>query len=207
MIKMKSIASDNESSAEEKILDAARAHVRRFGEAKTNIVDIARELGTSHTTIYRHFRSKADVFDALVAEAMNDEEVLARTFVEGEQSASERLTGLVLALHRRKLERFENDHELYLLYRRVVDERPEIVRNYAMAITRLLEAILEDGVQQKEFRLNKVQSAAEVVRDAATVFVHPLHVEAAAKAGVSMEPSLHRVMATLISAFKAGVEF
>ena len=48
----------------EKILDAARAQVRRYGEAKTNVVDIARALGTSHTTIYRHFRSKADLLAA-----------------------------------------------------------------------------------------------------------------------------------------------
>ena len=60
----------NEISLRAQILDAARAQVRRHGEAKTNVVDIARALGTSHTTIYRHFRSKADIFDALVIEAM-----------------------------------------------------------------------------------------------------------------------------------------
>src|SRR5277367_7086004 len=87
----------------ERILDVARDQVRRFGEAKTNVVDIARALGTSHTTIYRHFRSKADVFDAIVGEAMRDEEELARTFVDSEGAASERLEGFVLALHKRKL--------------------------------------------------------------------------------------------------------
>ena len=71
----------------EKILDAARDQVRRFGEAKTNVVDIARALGTSHTTIYRRFRSKAEVFDAIVGEAMRDEEELARTFVDSEGAA------------------------------------------------------------------------------------------------------------------------
>src|SRR5499425_3078222 len=108
----------------EKILDAAGDQVRRFGEAKTNVVDIARALGTSHTTIYRHFRSKAEVFDALVAAAMLDEEELARIYVDSEGSAYQRLEGFVLALHRRKLERFTKDPEVYKLYRRVLDERP-----------------------------------------------------------------------------------
>jgi AcrR family transcriptional regulator len=189
----------------EKILDAARAHVRRFGEAKTNVVDIARALGTSHTTIYRHFRSKAEVFDAIVVAAMRDEEELARAFVDGPQPASERLSGLVLALHRRKRERFGNDPEIYQLYRRVVDERPDIVRGYAVAMTQLVAAILGDGVQQGEFKIDDVAAAAEVVRDAVTVFVHPAHVEAAATRGYSMERALLRVMATLIVAFKKGV--
>ena len=66
----------------EKILEAGRDQVRRFGRAKTNVVDIARALGTSHATIYLHFRSKAEVFSAIVASTMRDEEELARTFVD-----------------------------------------------------------------------------------------------------------------------------
>ena len=169
------------------------------------MVDIARALGTSHTTIYRHFRSKAEVFDAIVAATMRDEEELASSFVSGPQPASERLLDLVLALHRRKRERFGSDPELYQLYRRVVDERPELVRNYAEAITRLVAAILQDGVQQGEFNITDVGAAANVVRDAATVFIHPAHVEAAAKAGISMELNIHRMMAVLSLAFRSGI--
>jgi AcrR family transcriptional regulator len=188
-----------------RILDAARAHIRRHGEAKTNVVDIARALGTSHTTIYRHFRSKAEVFDAIVSEAMKDEEELAGVFVDSTEPASERLTGMVLALHRRKRERFEGDPEVYQLYRRVVDERPELVRNYAAAITRLVVSILMDGARRCEFKIDDVEAAAEVVRDAVTVYVHPAHVEAAARAGVSGETNLRRVMGTLVVAFRTGV--
>lgn len=54
---------DGESSFRSLILEAARVHVRRFGEQKTNVVDIAKALGTSHTTIYRHFPSKAEIFE------------------------------------------------------------------------------------------------------------------------------------------------
>lgn len=197
----------DESLSTSRILDAARAHVRRYGETKTNIVDIARVLGTSHTTIYRHFSSKAEVFDALVLQTMLDEEELAKAFVGEPEPAGERLTGLVLALHRRKRERFSNDPEIYQLYRRVVVERPEIVLNYAKAITRLVVTILEEGVKAEEFKIDDVQAAAEVVRNAVTVFVHPAHVEAAARAGVSMEPEIGRVLMTLITAFTTGIAY
>src|SRR5215471_13903886 len=174
----------DERLTSEKILDVARDQVRRFGEAKTNVVDIARALGTSHTTIYRHFSSKAEVFDAIVGAAMQDEEVLARTFVDSEGPASERLEGFVLALHSRKLERFTNDPEVYQLYRRVVDERPGLIHDYAARMTRLVAArILADGVRKKEYKIDDIDVAAEVVRDAVTVYVHPAHVEAAAKLG------------------------
>ena len=196
---------DDEVVTTDRILDAARTLVRRFGESKTNVVDIARALGTSHTTIYRHFRSKADVFDAIVASAMRDEEDLARAFVGAPEPASDRLQGLVLALHRRKHERFAGDPEVYQLYRRGVEERPDLVSGYAEAITRLLASILADGVMQREFDIDDIDAAAGVVRDAVTVFVHPAHVAAAAKAGLSTESALRRVIATLINAFRNGV--
>lgn len=188
-----------------KILDVARAQIRRHGQAKTNIVDIAKALGTSHTTIYRHFRSKADVFDAIVVAAMQDEEVLAGDFALSGAPASERLLGMALALHRRKLERLKGDPEVYELYRRILEERPELVAAYAAAMTRLLVAIIEDGVAQREFVVDDVAAAAEVVRDAVTVYVHPAHVETAWKANLDLEPSIRRMIATLVTALKSGL--
>jgi len=188
-----------------KILDVARAQIRRHGPAKTNIVDIAKALGTSHTTIYRHFRSKADVFDAIVVAAMKDEEELSQAFVASAGPASERLLGMVLALHGRKRDRLQGDPEVYELYRRVLDERPELVRNYAIAMTRLVAAILKDGVGQGEFRVDDIDGAAEVVRDAVTVYVHPAHVEAAMKAGIDLETPLRRMIAVLVTALRSGL--
>jgi hypothetical protein len=145
------------------------------------------------------------VFDAIVAATMQDEEELARTFVESSDPASDRLLDMLLALHRRKRERFEGDPEVYALYKRIVQERPDLVRNYAEAITRPLAAILADGVRKRQFKIDDVDAAAEVVRDAVTIYVHPAHVEAAARAGISMEPSVRRMIATLVVALKKGL--
>lgn len=187
------------------ILEAARTQIRRFGEAKTNVVDIARALGTSHTTIYRHFRSKADIFDALVTEAMRDEEEMASRFVETDGPVAERLEGMVLALHARKRDRFATDPEVYGLYRRIVEERPEIIAAYAVAMTALIARILADGIRRNEVRIEDVQAAAGVVRDAVTVFVHPAHVAAAVAADVPSERMARNVVRTLYAAFQAGV--
>jgi AcrR family transcriptional regulator len=43
----------------EDILSAAEEVLRRYGPAKTNVVDVARALNVSHGTVYRHFPSKA----------------------------------------------------------------------------------------------------------------------------------------------------
>jgi hypothetical protein len=58
--------------------------------------------------------------------------------------------------------------------------------------------ILADGVRKKEYNIDDI-GAAEVVRDAVTVYVHPAHVEAAAKVGLSLEPAIKRTISTLIA--------
>src|SRR5215211_3559430 len=55
----------------EQILDAAEDVLRRYGPAKTNVVDVARALNVSHGSVYRHFPSKAALREA-VAERFLD---------------------------------------------------------------------------------------------------------------------------------------
>lgn len=202
MVRKEIQADGNDVLNAEKILDAAREQVRRYGEAKTNVVDIARALGTSHTTIYRYFKSKSEVFDALVEAAMEDERLLASAYCNNTGPAGDRLKGLVMALHTRKKERFADDREVYLLYKRVVEERPDIVSAYAEGMTQLIEKILNDGVSQGEFALKNTREAACVVRDAVTVFVHPAHVAMAARAGIDQVEGLSNLLNTLITAFE-----
>lgn len=188
----------------DRILDTARDLIRRFGGAKTNVVDIAQAMGLSHSAIYRHFRSKAEIFDALAAATMAEEAALAETFVEADGPAAERLAALVLTLHRSKRAKFGDDPEMHALYRRIVEERPDLILDYALRMTGLIRRILADGVARGEFGPINLDAAAGAVRDAFTVFVHPAHVEAAAKAGIDQEAGLQTLMRIVIAGLAAG---
>lgn len=183
----------------DRILLIARDLIRRFGSAKTNVVDIAQAMELSHSAIYRHFRSKAEIFDALAAATMAEEAALAETFVDADEPAAERLTALVLALHRSKRAKFADDPEMHALYKRIVEERPDLIADYARRMTGLIRRILADGVSRGEFAGRDLDAAAAAIRDAATVFVHPAHVEAAAKAGFDQEHGLRVLMGIVIA--------
>lgn len=185
----------------DRILDTAAEQVRRFGGDKTNVVDIAKAMGVSHSAIYRYFRSKAEIFEALAARTMAEEAELATRFVETDGPAAERLRGLVLALHRSKRAKLGNDPEIHGLYRRIISERPDLVADYSRRMTGLVRQVLEDGGRRGEFSIRDLDIAAGVVRDAVTVFVHPAHVEQAVMAKLDMEPRLQAVIDALVSAF------
>lgn len=188
----------------ERILETARHLIRRHGGAKTNVVDIAQAMGQAHSAIYRHFRSKAEIFDALAAAMMAEEAALAETFVRADAPAAERLAAIVLALHRSKRAKFADDPEMHVLYRRIVQERPDLVADYGRRLTGLLRLILSDGIARGEFCPTDVDAAAGAIRDAFTVFVHPAHVEAATKAGLDQEAGLQVLMGLVIGGLAAG---
>ena len=56
----------------ERILDAAEDVLRRYGPAKATVVDVARALGVSHGSVYRHFPSKAALRDAVTERWLGD---------------------------------------------------------------------------------------------------------------------------------------
>jgi AcrR family transcriptional regulator len=188
------------------ILIAAKGQVRRHGEAKTNVVDIARALNVSHAALYRHFASKAAILNAIVEEAMHDEEALAATYVDAEGPASDRLKALLLELHHTKKERFLGDEEVHGLYRRVVAERPDIIADYAKRMTLLIERLLDQGVNSGEFKIDNTATAAGVVRDSCTAFIHPALVAQLVASGAPTESMLLAVVSTLVRAFKSQHE-
>jgi AcrR family transcriptional regulator len=54
------------------ILSGAAKCLARYGTRKTTMGDIAREGGTAKATVYNHFRTKPDVYAALVADEVDD---------------------------------------------------------------------------------------------------------------------------------------
>ena len=55
------------SSADQRILELACDHLRRFGPKRTTIVGIAEAAGMSHANVYRYFPSKQALFEAVTA--------------------------------------------------------------------------------------------------------------------------------------------
>ncbi len=54
-----------ETLTAERILEATEEVLRRHGPAKATVVDVARALGVSHGSVYRHFRTKAALREAV----------------------------------------------------------------------------------------------------------------------------------------------
>src|ERR1700728_1433219 len=133
------------------ILEMAKAHLRRFGEDKMTIVDIARGLGMSHANIYRYFKNKAEILDAIIEEWLDKTENLIHEVALRPGSAAERLETLVLELYRRKRQKLLEDAEVYESFRRVIQRRPKVVASYRKLRLETIVKIIQEGVDSGEF--------------------------------------------------------
>src|SRR6188474_234799 len=111
----------------DRIVDAAEEVLRRFGPAKATVVDVARALGVSHGSVYRHFPSKAALRDAVTERwlaAVSDplEAIAAET-----GPASERLRRWFDLLISTKRRRALDDPELFATYHELATESREVI--------------------------------------------------------------------------------
>jgi AcrR family transcriptional regulator len=159
----------------DRILEAAEEVLRRYGPAKTTVVDVARALGVSHGSVYRHFPSKAALRDA-VAERWLARVSSPLAAVTAEQGpAPERLRhwfDLLIAAKRAKV---RNDPELFATYVSLAMEAREVVRAHVDALIGDITKIIAAGAASKEFAVADPAAAARAVFDATARFHNPRH--------------------------------
>jgi AcrR family transcriptional regulator len=166
------------------ILEAAEEVLRRFGPAKATVVDVARVLGVSHGSVYRHFPSKAALRDAVTERWLaRISEPLADVAAE-DSPAPERLRRWLDLLIASKRNRALDDPELFATYMDLVTEAREVVRAHVDHLVGQLAQIIADGVAQGEFTVADPVAAGRAVFDATSRFHNPAHAPEWADPGI-----------------------
>ena len=158
----------------EQILAAAKEALRRYGPAKTTVVDVAQSLGVSHGAVYRHFPSKAALRAAVVQHGL--ETVAGRLLLIAEETgpAEERIHRWLLTFLAFKHEYASQDPELFDTYAMIDKDAPDYSHAHITALTAQLDRILADGVEAGEFRPPAL-GAGPAIWNATTRFHHPAH--------------------------------
>ncbi len=189
-----------DSPTRRRILEAAKANLRRFGADKVTVVDIARDLGMSHSNVYRFFRTKAEILDAVVEEWLAEGKALLGRLSASPGAAGERLERLVLAMLARKRINRTEDAALFDLYHRILAERPAALARYDAAQFAAVKRIIADGVQTSEFAIatHDIPAAVRVVRHAIHTFFDPAFAQ---KSDASAEEGARDVVRSLVAGF------
>ncbi|SIO18914.1 transcriptional regulator, TetR family [Singulisphaera sp. GP187] len=159
----------------DRILAAAEEIIRRYGPAKATVVDVARALGVSHTAVYRHVATKAELRDLVVGRWVEETMPPLRAIAALSDPAPQRLRRLIDALVAVKRRRAADDPELFLAYRTLGADAQSVVAAHVDELVGLVALVIGSGMQEGTFRNVDPVAAGRAVLVATSRFHHPAH--------------------------------
>ena len=160
-------------SVEARILDAARAHVGKFGPKRVTVVAIAEELGMTHANVYRHFSSKAALLDAVTAGWLRPLEASLHAVVDGADPAHDKLERVLMAVHGAYRRTLETEPRLFELLIDALENGRPVARQHRGRVQGEVQRIVEDGIADGAFALTDRRRAMALIFDVAHRFIHP----------------------------------
>jgi len=186
----------------ERVLEAAEDVLRRYGPAKANVVDVARALGVSHGSVYRHFPSKAALRDAVTERWLAGISAPLEAVADEEGAAPERLRRWLDLLVESKHSKALDDPELFATYMELTATAREVVRSHVDALVGQLARIIAEGVAQGAFKAADPPSTGRAIFDATARFHNPVHAPEWSDPGIGA--AYERVQALVLSGLTSG---
>jgi AcrR family transcriptional regulator len=158
----------------ERILEATEEVLRRHGPAKATVVDVARALGVSHGSVYRHFRTKAALREAVTKRWLDrTTEQLAGIVAAADRDPETRLRDWLATLLEAKRRKAGDDPELFATYSVLAGEAGQVVGGHLTELTDQLTEIVRAGVAAGTFTAPDPAATARAVFHATGRFHDP----------------------------------
>ncbi|APG88180.1 transcriptional regulator protein, TetR family (plasmid) [Sinorhizobium americanum CCGM7] len=156
-----------------RILDSAERLFRHYGYTKTNVADIARDLGMSPANIYRFFSSKTEIHQALCARMLEASYQQASEICRLPVSATERLRRYVLAQHRMTVETMLDEQKVHEMVVVAIEQEWHVIEKHLDRIDKLLAGVIREGIEAGEFAKQDAGVAARCFGASIVTLCHP----------------------------------
>jgi AcrR family transcriptional regulator len=135
-----------------RIIKTATQLYRRIGHQKTTVADIAREMSMSPASVYRFFRSKQAISEAVVGELLEEILLAASNAARNGGSAIQRLHAAFQVINRIHAYRSTNENRLHELIVTATHENWSVTNSYNDRITQIVSQVVAAGQVQGELR-------------------------------------------------------
>ncbi|MGG4217091.1 TetR family transcriptional regulator [Paenibacillus jamilae] len=157
----------------EQILIATEDTLRRFGVAKSSVTDVAKVLGVSHGTIYRHFKSKAELLEGVTEKWLDEKIINPLTEICQDSSVlgTPHLKRYIQTLVELKQYYARDDEEMFEMYTRVTEQAADLIDQHITHIVdQLTDIIVRGGITA-----DQPTQLARTLFYATARFHHPAH--------------------------------
>ena len=157
----------------QRILDAAERLFKHYGYAKTNVADIAKDLGMSPANIYRFFSSKAEIHKALANRMLDAGRAVALENAKRPVSATERLRDHFLQQHAITVETLLHENKVHEMVVVAIQEQWSVIEDHIVKMREIVADVVREGIAAGEFRAQDADIASECLCDSTVTLCHP----------------------------------
>lgn len=157
----------------EEILNTAETLFRARGYASVAIADIAADLAMSPANVFKHFRTKASLVDAIATRAI-EQTLNALKALASDQPASERLYALAHHLMQEHLSELMDAPFVFEMILVTITEELDCSDRFREIVVDMLSDIITAGVREGIYHVEDVPRIANAVFDALACVIHPV---------------------------------
>jgi len=183
-----------------RILEVAEEHFRRIGYHKTSVADIASELGMSPANVYRFFPSRGAINEAICRRVVNEVADIAFAIARTNAPASEKLDRLLTAVHHHNKTTLVKEKRMHDMIVAGMQENWAIIKAHVERMVTIFEAIIREGTEAGELKVEDRAEAARAVNTAFTPFFHPILIEHCVRHGEDTEAGLREQIRFILKA-------
>ncbi|WP_125591319.1 TetR/AcrR family transcriptional regulator [Companilactobacillus jidongensis] len=125
----------------DKILNTAEKLIMDTGNSEVTLDQIASELGLSHAAIYKHFRNKQALWEA-VASVWFNREIINKIKISSSISQKEQLHDWLWAFVNAKKTAFNTDSKMFALNTEYIDNNPSALHNVLISAYKEIDSIM-----------------------------------------------------------------
>jgi AcrR family transcriptional regulator len=173
-----------------RILEVAEAHFRCMGFHKTSVADIASELGMSAANVYRFFPSRDAIKESICGRVVSEIADIALAIALANAPAAEKLGHLLTAVHHHNKMTLVKERRMHDLIVAAMQDNWAIIEAHIERMLTILEAIIREGVEAGEFKVEDPAEAARAIHTAFASFFHPILIQHCLERGEETEAGL-----------------
>ena len=192
---------EQHSATQKTILAAALKRVAKFGYTKTTMCEIASDVEMSPANIYRHFKSKQAILKSCAERFLEERFSVLQLIVEDKnKTATKKIKDYVLTLARVTQELTHGESHMPEVANIVTLAYPELRKETIKRHQDIINTILLQGVENKEFKKHPSPSSIAAFHIMLTVFEYPFLCHLYSK--IEFENHAKEVAKVLIDALK-----
>ena len=150
------------------LLEAARRLFAEKGFHATTVEDIAAAAGVAKGTVYLYYKSKHDVYWAALERGITELQSEIQTRLEAQQTPEDKVRTFIAI----KIRYFETNRDFFRIYFSELGsglsnpaQMPAHIEQMYLHQARILEAVLQQGIQEKTIREIRTDTAAVAISD------------------------------------------